>query len=66
MQAMWSLCWKHKVQLAAFSSLPDEIVPKKVGPQRVAARRQQQLLCVMALQKLGWHALDDAILRVML
>ena len=48
------------------SSAVDKIVPKKVRPQRVAARRQQELLCVMAFQELEWHALDDVILRVML
>ena len=53
------LFWKHKVQSAAFSTLPDEririvdkIVSKKVKPQRVAAHRQQELLYVMAFQEL--------------
>ena len=41
------------------SSTFDKIVPKKVRPQRVAARRQQELLCVMAFQELKWNAVDD-------
>ena len=41
------------------SSAVDKIVPKKVRPQRVAARRQQELLCVMAFQELEWHEIDD-------
>ena len=32
---------------------------KKVRPQRVAARRQREILCVMAYQELEWHAMDD-------
>ena len=27
-------------------------------PQRIAARRQQEL-CVMAMQELEWHSIDD-------
>ena len=27
--------------------------------QRVAARRQKELLCAMAFQELQWHAVDD-------
>ena len=34
------------------SSAVDKIVPKKVRPQSVAARRQ---LCVVAFQELEWH-----------
>ena len=41
------------------SSAVEKIVPKKVRPQRVAARRQQELLCVMAFQELEWHEIDD-------
>ena len=37
----------------------DKIVLKKVRPKRVAARRQQELLCVMASQEVEWHAIDD-------
>ena len=32
---------------------------RKVRPQGVAARRQIELLCVMAFQELDWHAIDD-------
>ena len=73
MQAMWSIFWKHKVQSAVFNSLPVERIrncrqncAKKVRPQRVAAHRQQELLCVKAFQELEWHAIDDMILRVVL
>ena len=48
------------------SSAVDNIVPKTVRPLRVAARRQQELLCAMAFQELEWHAINDMILRVML
>ena len=34
-------------------------VTRKVRPQRVAARRQKELLCAMAFQELEWHAIDD-------
>lgn len=33
--------------------------PRRVRPQRVAARRQGELLCAMAFQELEWHAIDD-------
>ena len=42
------------------SAAVDKIVLKKVRPKRVAARRQQKLLCVMASQEVEWHAIDDA------
>ena len=32
---------------------------RKVRPQRVAARRQNELLCAMAFQELEWHAIND-------
>ena len=55
MQAMCSLFWKHKVQSAVFCCLREETIlscqqkcAKKVRPLRVAARRQQELVCVMA------------------
>ena len=35
------------------------VVTRKVRPQRVAARRQKELLCAMAFQELKWHAIDD-------
>ena len=41
------------------SSAVEKIVPKKVGPQKVAAPRQQDLLCVMIFQELEWYAVDD-------
>ena len=41
------------------SSAVDKIVPKKARPQRVAARHQQELLCVFAFQELEWHEIDD-------
>ena len=31
----------------------------RVRPTRIAARRQRELLCVMAMQELEWHAIDD-------
>ena len=34
-------------------------VTRKVRPQRVAARRQKELLCAMAFQELEWHAIDN-------
>ena len=34
-------------------------VTRKVRPQRVAARRQKELLCAMAFRELEWHAIDD-------
>ena len=34
-------------------------VTRKVRPQRVVARRQEELLCTMAFQELEWHAVDD-------
>ena len=40
--------------------LSTELCQKKVRPQRVAAHRQQELLCVvMAFQELEWHAVND-------
>ena len=67
MQAMWSWFWKHKksnqqhsaVYRMNESSAVDKIVPKKVRPQRVGTRRQQELVCVMAIQELEWHEIDD-------
>ena len=44
------------------SSAVDKVVPKKVKPQRVAARRQQELLCVMAFQEVNevnFEAIDE-------
>ena len=41
------------------SAAVDKIVLKKVRPKRVAARRQQELLCVIATVELEWHAIDD-------
>ena len=31
----------------------------RVRPIRVAARRQRELLCVMEIQELEWHDIDD-------
>ena len=33
--------------------------PIRVRPTRIAARRQHELLCVMAMQEMEWHALED-------
>ena len=32
---------------------------RKVQPERVASRRQKELLCAMAFQGLEWYAVDD-------
>ena len=66
MQAIWSLFWKNQVQSAAFRSFTDERIlscrqncANKVRPQRVSARRQQELPCFIAFQELERHAIDD-------
>ena len=38
--------------------------PRKVRPQRVAARHQKELLCAMAFQELEWHAIEDVYFEV--
>ena len=32
---------------------------RKVGPQRIEARHQNELLSSMAFQELEWHVIDD-------
>ena len=36
-----------------------ENVTERVRPMRIAARRQRELLCVMALQEMEWVSMDD-------
>ena len=36
-----------------------ENTTERVRPLRVAARRQRELLCVMAFQKMEWASLDE-------
>ena len=38
--------------------------PRKVRPQRAAARRQKELLCAMTFQELEWHAIEDVDFEV--
>ena len=36
-----------------------QVGKKKAQPQRVAACRQNELLCAMAFQEFEWHAVND-------
>ena len=58
----------HKKQKATPSDIPSEppskqsaetVQPLRLRPQRVAARRQKELLCAFQFQELEWMELDD-------
>ena len=33
--------------------------PTRIRPMRIAAKRQQEILCAMAIQELEWHDIDE-------
>ena len=58
----------HKKQKTTPSDIPSEppskqsaetVQPPRLRPQRVAARRQKELLCAFQFQELEWMELDD-------
>ena len=58
----------HKEQKTTPSDIPSEppnkqsaemVQPPRLRPQRVAARRQKELLCAFQFQELQWMELDD-------
>ena len=69
MHVLWPLFWKHQIKAKSLVILPNQGIAyskqhsrtRKVRPQRVAARRQKELLCPMVFQELEWHAVKYAI-----
>ena len=49
---------KHK-RFCNSNQVEEEVVIRRVRPTRIAARRQRELLCVMAMQEMEWHSIDD-------
>ena len=65
-------CTKSRRQL--HSDIPSEppskqsaemVQPPRLRPQRVAARRQKELLCAFQFQELEWMELDDVDTKVL-